>query len=592
MLGHTQGARAVQPIYLDVPGGAAFGIYHRPEGRLLGPGVVILPPFGWDEVCAHRSLRLWASWLATAGMATLRLTLPSTGDSAGGVRDPGRLDAWSEAVAAAVTFLREDGTATVSVIGLEMGGLVGCHAALRGTPIDDLVLWATPAGGRTLVRRLRLVAQMETEGFYSGTGGPPPIRGGDGVEAGGFTLSAETVSALEAFDTSLAPAGGLTVRRAMLIGRDGRAPDSHLHAALAEKGVEVSAHTELGIGYADMTSHPQTSVPPRAVATAVTDWLLAGPRPAAPSSAPEPAAVSDRCAMAAGEDRFTERVVTIPSGAGALSGILAEPASLKPSGVCMVLLNAGAIHRIGPNRMWVEASRRWAARGVTAFRVDLEGIGESDGDASGFRHDRAFYRPEFIEQTKLVLDGLAEDRGSSRFVIVGLCSGAFWGLHAALDDPRVAGVLLINPRALVWDASLGPSRDFRAFWARPMTSRRIVRILRSGRVLPVASWLLRQVLLRVTGRQRRQLGLSVGADVLDRVHDAAARFHFLFSADEPLLQELRDSGRLTEMTAWPNVTVSHVPVRDHTLRPLWSQEAVHTELDRMVASASGHITTV
>jgi alpha/beta superfamily hydrolase len=31
--------------------------------------------------------------------------------------------------------------------------------------------------------------------------------------------------------------------------------------------------------------------------------------------------------------------------------------------------------------MWVEASRRWAALGVATLRIDLEGIGDADGDA-------------------------------------------------------------------------------------------------------------------------------------------------------------------------------------------------------------------
>ena len=55
-----------------------------------------------------------------------------------------------------------------------------------------------------------------------------------------------------------------------------------------------------------------------------------------------------------------------------------------------------------------------------------------------------------------------------RFMLGGLCSGAYWSFHAALLDERVPAVLLLNPRALVWDAGLGPGRDLRAlFTQRP-----------------------------------------------------------------------------------------------------------------------------
>lgn len=581
-----------QQFYLDVSGQAAFCALHRPETSDRGVGVVLVPPFGWSEVSAHRSLRIWADWLAAAGFTALRVTLPSMGDSGGDVRDPERLGAWTEAVDAAARFLRASGNSSVAAIGVELGGLVVCRAALTGSAVDQLVLWAAPARGRTLIRHLRVVAKMEGEGFYAGMAAPPPMQGGEGLEAGGFGLSAETVAALEAYDVTETPSADVKVARAMLIGSDGRAPEDRLRSALVDRGISVTEDAGLGVAYAEMVSHPQTSVPPAAVAAAVTAWLsdegVHGPA----GGALHEAQALDRYELTYGEERLTERPITIEHGSAHLSGILAEPVSVKPNGVCLVALNAGAIHRIGPNRMWVEAARRWAARGVTALRVDLEGIGESDGDATEFRHDRAFYREEFIEQTRVVLDRLAAQHGARRFVIVGLCSGAFWGLQAALDDTRVASVLLINPRALVWDPSLAPSRDFRAFWARPITARRVLRILRSGRVRPVLSWLLRPFWIRVTGRSGRRSTPESGGDVLERVHGAGAHFHFLFSADEPLLQELRASGRLDDVTTWHNLTMSHVPVCDHTLRPRWSQEAVHTELDRMLGDACGHITTM
>ena len=58
-------------------------------------------------------------------------------------------------------------------------------------------------------------------------------------------------------------------------------------------------------------------------------------------------------------------------------------------------MNAGGVRHIGPNRMWVEAARRWAAQGIPSARVDFIRVGESDGDelAIGFGQ----YAPELVE---------------------------------------------------------------------------------------------------------------------------------------------------------------------------------------------------
>ena len=45
------------------------------------------------------------------------------------------------------------------MIGIGLGGLLAIEATRSGAPIDDLVLWAVPAGGRACLRALRLYAR-------------------------------------------------------------------------------------------------------------------------------------------------------------------------------------------------------------------------------------------------------------------------------------------------------------------------------------------------------------------------------------------------------------------------------------------------
>jgi len=58
-----------------------------------------------------------------------------------------------------------------------------------------------------------------------------------------------------------------------------------------------------------------------------------------------------------------------------LSGVLTEPLGSGEGVLCAILLNAGAVRRIGHHRMWVEVARRWAARGVPTLRLDVVGVG-------------------------------------------------------------------------------------------------------------------------------------------------------------------------------------------------------------------------
>lgn len=138
-----------------------------------------------------------------------------------------------------------------------------------------------------------------------------------------------------------------------------------------------------------------------------------------------------------------ERALLFGTGKS-LVGVITDPASSgagEPSGrTAVVLLNAGLLHRVGPNRLYVKLARRLAAKGVVVLRFDLSGIGDSRSalEPTGFE-DRA------VAETKAAMDLLASTRGIGRFVVGGLCSGADNALRAASLDPRITGLALLEP---------------------------------------------------------------------------------------------------------------------------------------------------
>lgn len=116
--------------------------------------------------------------------------------------------------------------------------------------------------------------------------------------------------------------------------------------------------------------------------------------------------------------------------------------TLPPSGtahrdVGVVWLNAGAIRRAGPFRLHVHAARRFAAQGFPTLRVDQPGVGD---------HLSTARRPQ-LAIAEDMLERFAQATGCRRFIVGGICSAADFGWQWALRDPRIHGLMLMDPVA-------------------------------------------------------------------------------------------------------------------------------------------------
>ena len=127
---------------------------------------------------------------------------------------------------------------------------------------------------------------------------------------------------------------------------------------------------------------------------------------------------------------------------GRLMGILTQPRSSENKGQALprfVFLNAGLLHRVGPNRLYTSLARELARAGFSSVRVDLSGKGDSPAR-------EGLNRPQSVElDHQEIVSGLESRFGPGTLILAGLCSGADDAIRLAPIDDRVVGMLLLDP---------------------------------------------------------------------------------------------------------------------------------------------------
>jgi len=121
-----------------------------------------------------------------------------------------------------------------------------------------------------------------------------------------------------------------------------------------------------------------------------------------------------------------------------LVGIVGLPsADARSTGV--IVLNAGLVHRVGPFRLHVQMTRRFNACGFPTLRFDLSTLGDSGASGESLSREQQV-RSDVADAMAL----LHERAGCSRFVLVGLCSGAQNAHLVAQDNEAVAGAVFLD----------------------------------------------------------------------------------------------------------------------------------------------------
>ena len=537
----------MRPLFFGPPDRPLFGWMHdAPAPSRVG--ALVVSPFGYEAICAHRSLRHLADAIAHAGLPTLRFDHDGAGDSAGDDRDPDRLAAWVKGVHAAIAAL---GVERVCLVGVRLGALVAAIAAAERTDVEAFVAIAPVVSGRAYLRELKMV------------------QGDDADAALGFVLTPDTRAAIAKVHLAKLP----RPPRTLVLDRD----DLPGAAELADADVRTVP------GYVEMMLDPHRAVVPAAILAATRDWL-------APLAAPGGEIAHVRSESA------TERAVTVGSGA---FGILAGPPGSSRTGRAILFLNAGAVHRVGPNRLWTTLARRWAARGHVTLRLDFTGIGDAPPRPGA--DENVVYSPHALADVAAAVAFLRALPGVTEVRALGLCSGAYHAFRAVAAGHPLAGVVVINPLTYFWRDGLSldqPKPLYQDASDVDRYSKNILRpdkwrkVLRGGVDVVAAARTVGRHAATVLASHARDVSRAagfpwredLGAD-LEAIARRRVDLQFVFAAGDPGLPLLRAQAgsALPVLERKGAICISTIDGADHTFTPVWSHEPLTRLLDQLLA---------
>jgi predicted alpha/beta hydrolase len=559
---HGQDNGDPRPLYFGREGRPLFGWLHPAPSASLG--LVICNPFGDEAIRAHRAIRHLAQSASKAGIPTLRFDYDGTGDSAGHDLEPARLSEWLRSIhAAADTLQRLSGVRCLCFAGIRLGATLATLAAAERTDIAALVAIAPIVSGKAYVRELRLL-QRAMESKYNTVAS----TGEGNMETAGFVLEQGTQSALTAVDLLLAERA--PAPRVLILDR--------VELPSAEKWAQRlrALHAQVDYspasGYSEMMLDSHESIVPENTIHTTCSWLCEvakNPPPTLPQALSGLTAANDRATLAPGgvpdpvlEDppqaSIEERAVCF-GGPSRLFGIIStikdRPAA-RTNQTAVLILNAGAVHHIGPSRMHVTFARYLAAIGYTVLRMDIGSIGDSPAHPDQPEID--VYSSYALADVASAVEYLQKEWHASQVISMGLCSGAYHSFKAAVAHYPLARVILINPLTFFWKPGMSMSypdhrvaEDLQRYRATAFQFGAWKKLL-TGRVdLPnLVRVLIRSAQMRAIGPIRtiiRALGRPLRDDLPTELQSAvqSTDVQFVFSAGDPGLVLLRTQGGKT-----------------------------------------------
>jgi len=260
-------------------------------------------------------------------------------------------------------------------------------------------------------------------------------------------------------------------------------------------------------------------------------------------------------------------------------GIVTEPdeGPGHPHRPGLIVLNAGLLHRVGPNRLYVKLTRTMAAEGFCSLRFDFAGIGDSQP-----RRDQIPSDDAAVAETQEAIDFLGRTEGIEEVILLGVCSGANTAFRTALADDRVVGVAGINGAYLDKHERAAIEPHVQTRTQGRYYRRQLFRADKWWRLLHGRSDIKRLAhFVSTTARSliARPEPVPDSTSLVEncrKLHDRNVEMLFLYSEGSTGLDLFRLVSKSTDglLESLPRLRVEVVTDSDHLFTLLWSQKAL------------------
>lgn len=547
-------------------GGPRFALTYLPSGGPARGTVVLAPAFAEEMNKCRRMVAQTARALAADGWRVVQIDLYGCGDSAG---DFGAATwaQWLDDLEQAVVAHHRDGA--LWLWGLRAGALL-LPPLLERYPMANLLLWQPEVDGtQTLNQFLRLrTSAALLDGSVSADRKRlrEQLAHGQPVEVAGYTIAPEIANPLAGARLTLPPNFKGRVLWCDLVdaAEEPMAPArQRVIQTWRGAGHEVRVETPVGPKFW------------QTVEIAEAPALLERTRAAL---ACEPAAA---CRLR-GEAEPTGHAPAWPSGfpygetatwidceSERMLGVVCAPSEVRaPLGVLIVV--GGPQYRVGSHRQFVRLARAVATAGFTSLRFDVRGMGDSEGASRTFT--------DIGRDVAAAIDALSAQPGVRSVAIWALCDAASAALMFAAADPRVAGMLLVNPWARS-EATLAATHLKHYYGQRLLQREFWSRLLRAQFDWRASLRDLFGSLRRAARTQRPSATASFQTRMADGWRRFAGPIALVLSGRDYTAKEFLEYTRLDHgwqgLLTRPNVCRLELPDADHT----FSSEASHRWLE-------------
>lgn len=242
----------------------------------------------------------------------------------------------------------------------------------------------------------------------------------------------------------------------------------------------------------------------------------------------------------------------------------------------VVLLAAGYERQSGWGSAAARMARALALRGIPSLRFDCSNVADSppvDG-----HEGQVLYTDIQRADVQEAVDFLTR-QSAAPVILAGLCSGAFLAFQTAVRDPRIAGIVGVNPEVFVWpqnrsvdEALRGQVQTLEHYGKRLLQMESLKKALRGDVNVLRKSWevgtRLKQHVVRplskaLGGLSARERAVYAGFETLRRRHMPVS---LLYSVGDIGLEEFAHffGEDLDRPNGLENLSVDLVPEANHT----------------------------